>query len=86
MLHRLGEALLFVGSDRICYGSEAFIWPHIQPYINAWATMEMPDELQDKYGYPELTSEIKEKVFGINFANGLGIESALKKVELGLAA
>lgn len=86
MLHRLGEALLFVGSDRICYGSEAFIWPHIQPYIDAWATMEMPDELQDKYGYPQLTREIKEKVFGINFANGLGIDLNRKRAELGLAA
>jgi hypothetical protein len=86
MLHRLGEALLYVGSNRICYGSEAFIWPHIQSYIDAWATMEMPEELQDKYGYPELSRDIKEKVFGLNFANGLGIDLAGKRAELGLAA
>jgi predicted TIM-barrel fold metal-dependent hydrolase len=86
MLHRLGECLLYVGEDRICYGSEAFIWPHIQTYIDAWANMEMPEDLQENYGYPELTRQIKEKIFGLNFAAGLGIDVAAKKRELGLAA
>lgn len=86
MLHRLGECLLYVGEKRICYGSEAFIWPHIQTYIDAWANMEMPEELQENYGYPELSREIKERIFGLNFAEGLGIDLAAKKQELGLAA
>jgi len=47
MLERLGEALLYVGSERICYGSEAFIWPHVQTYIDTLANLVMPDELQD---------------------------------------
>jgi predicted TIM-barrel fold metal-dependent hydrolase len=85
MLHRLGQALLYGGNRRICYGSEAFIWPHVQAYIDALATMEMPEELQDKYGYPELTRETKERIFGINFAEGLGIDLEAKKQELGLA-
>lgn len=85
MLHRLGEALLQVGNRRICYGSEAFIWPNIQPYIDAWAGMTMPDELQDRYGYPEITRETKERVFGINFAEALGLDLEAKKLELGLS-
>ena len=85
MLHRLGEALLYVGSDRICYGSEAFIWPHVQVYIDTLANLEMPDELQDKYGYPEITRDIKEDILGRAFANGMGIDIEVKKRELGLA-
>jgi predicted TIM-barrel fold metal-dependent hydrolase len=85
MMHRLGEVLLQVGNRRICYGSEAFIWPNVAPYIDAWAAMVMPDELQDRYGYPEITRETKERVFGVNFAEGLGLDLQAKKRELGLA-
>jgi predicted TIM-barrel fold metal-dependent hydrolase len=84
MLHRLGQTLLFVGADKLCYGSEGFLWPHMQTYIDTWANLEMPEELQDKYGYPELTPDIKEQVFGLNFARGLGIDLEVKKNELGL--
>jgi uncharacterized protein len=84
MLERLGQALLTAGEDRICYGSEAFIWPHVQAYIDAFAGMEMPDELQDRYGYPELTRQIKEKIFGLNLAAGMGVDLEAKKRELGL--
>ncbi|HEY8481348.1 MAG TPA: amidohydrolase family protein [Spirillospora sp.] len=86
MLHRLGQALLLCGDTRICYGSEAFIWPHVQAYIDALATMEMPEELQERYGYPELTRTTKERIFGLNFAEGLGIDVESKKRELGLTS
>ncbi|MEJ7635746.1 MAG: amidohydrolase family protein [Aeromicrobium sp.] len=85
MYHRLGQALLSVGNERLSYGSEGFIWPDIQAYINLWAKMEMPEELQDRYGYPELTRETKERVFGLNFANALGVDLEAKKRELGLS-
>jgi predicted TIM-barrel fold metal-dependent hydrolase len=85
MLHRLGEALLFVGSDRLCYGSEAFIWPHVQSYIDTVATMQMPEELQDRYGYPEITRKMREDILGRSFAAGIGIDIDSKKKELGLS-
>lgn len=84
MLHRLGEALLYVGSERICYGSEAFIFPHVQTYIDTLVNLEMPEELQENYGYPELTREIKENILGKAFAKGIGVDIEAKKKELGL--
>jgi len=84
MLHRLGKALLYVGEDRICYGSEAFLWPKVQLYINLLAELEMPLELQEQYGYPEITRETRRKIFGANFAKALGVnlEAKLKALEL----
>jgi predicted TIM-barrel fold metal-dependent hydrolase len=76
MIGRLGKALFYCGDDRICYGTDAFAWPHVQSYIDAFATMEMPDDLQDGYGYPALARETKEKIFGLNFARGAGIDLA----------
>jgi predicted TIM-barrel fold metal-dependent hydrolase len=78
-LHRLGKALMFVGADRLLWGSEAFIWPNIQGYIDLFAELEMPEELQDQYGYPPLTHEMKRKIFGENFARLLGIDIEEKR-------
>jgi len=33
---------------------------------------EIPKQMQEEYGYPELTYEIKEKILGLNHARLLG--------------
>lgn len=78
MLHRLGKALLHAGPAKLCYGTDAFLWPNVQAYIDLWAGLEMPDELQDGYGYPALTREIKERIFGLNFAEAMGLDLQAK--------
>jgi uncharacterized protein len=83
--HWIGKALMFVGEDRLLWGSEAFIWPNVQGYIDLFAGMEMPEELQDGYGYPPLTKDVKRKIFGENFARLLGIDVQKKLEELGKA-
>jgi predicted TIM-barrel fold metal-dependent hydrolase len=82
MLHRLGEALLHVGEDRLCYGTDAFLWPGVQLYIDLIAELEMPEELQEDYGYPAITDETRRKLLGANFASIFGIDLAAKQAEL----
>lgn len=79
---QLGKAIRSVGADRLVWGSEAFAYPRVQPYIKAFADMEMPAELQERYGYPEVTDEIKRKVLGLNFARlmGVDVEAKLRKL------
>jgi predicted TIM-barrel fold metal-dependent hydrolase len=81
-LDQIGKALVYVGPDRLLWGSEAFIWPNVQGYIDIFANLEMPEELQSDYGYPALTRDIKRKIFGENFARLLGIDVEAKKHEL----
>jgi hypothetical protein len=71
-----------VGADRLVWGSEAFAYPKIQPYIRAFADMEMPKDLQERYGYPEITDEIKRKVLGLNFARLMQVDVESKLREL----
>lgn len=84
-MHRLGKALMYVGPDRLLWGSEAFIWPNIQGYIELFCEAEMPEELQEGYGYPAFTKEMKRKIFGENYAGLLGIDVEAKKAELAAA-
>jgi hypothetical protein len=81
-LHQLGKALLFIGPEKLFYGSEAFAWPNLQGYIDLFANMEMPDELQEKYGYPEITDDAKRMILGENAARLFGIDIEAKKREL----
>jgi uncharacterized protein len=80
-MHRLGKALMLVGPDRLLWGSEAFIWPNVQGYIELFAEAQMPEELQEGWGYPEITKEMKQKIFGENYAGLLGIDIEAKKRE-----
>ena len=78
----MGKALRGVGPDRLLWGSEAFAYPRVQPYINVLADMQMPEELQDRYGYPEITGEMKAKMLGLNMARlmALDVEAKLKEL------
>lgn len=81
-LHAIGKCLLHVGPDRLLWGSEAFVWPKVQAYIDLFADMKMPEDLQDGYGYPELTDDVKAKIFGLNYARVMGIDVEAKIEEL----
>lgn len=74
----VGKAVRSVGSERILWGSEAFAYPRVQPYIEAFANMEMPEELQDRYGYPALTLEAKRNILGLNMARLMDVDVAAK--------
>ena len=86
MLDRLGKALFYCGDDRLCYGTDAFMWPHVQAYIDAFAEMQIPEDMQDGYGYPALTREGRERILGLNIARALGVDLDAKRRELGLPA
>jgi predicted TIM-barrel fold metal-dependent hydrolase len=71
---RLGKALMVVGPDRLLWGSEAFIWPDIQGLLNIFDQLQMPEELQDRYGFPEITESMRRKILGLNQARLLGMD------------
>ena len=78
MTHRLGQALLHVGADRLCYGTDAFLWPKVQLYIDLLSELQFSPELQDGYGYPEITPEMRGQMLGGNIARALGIDLAAR--------
>ena len=61
----IGKLLFWCGEDKIIYGSEAPIW---QPQwaLDAFWNFEIPQDLVDGYGYPQLTTQAKKKILGEN--------------------
>jgi predicted TIM-barrel fold metal-dependent hydrolase len=70
----LGKLLFWAGEDKIVYGSEAPIF-HPQWALEAFWNFELPQDLVDGYGYPQLTQEAKRKILGGNLLRLHGMEA-----------
>jgi uncharacterized protein len=78
----IGELLESVGSDRLIYGSEGALSGNPTAFIKALLDFNIAEDLQDGYGFPQITREDKEKILGLNLARLLGIDVEVKKEEL----
>ena len=71
----LGKLLFWCGEDKIIYGSETPIW---QPQwaLEAFWDFQLPQDLVEGYGYPQLTEQAKRKILGENLLrlHGLDVE------------
>ena len=52
---QLGQLLQMVGSEKLCYASDAALSGGPAPYLRAFMDLEIPDDLRDGYGYPQIT-------------------------------
>jgi uncharacterized protein len=72
--HVLGKLLLRLGEDRVLWGTDAIWLGSPQPQIMAFRAFQISEELQERYGYPALTDEIKRKILGLNACRLLGLD------------
>ncbi len=72
--HVLGKLLKYVGEDNVTWGTDSIWFGTPQDQIQALRTFQISEQLQEQYGYPALTDELKQKIFGLNSARLYGIE------------
>jgi uncharacterized protein len=72
--HYLGKLMKYVGEDNICWGTDCIAGAAPQSQIEALRAITIPQDMQDQYGYPELTTERKAKIFGLNSARIYGVD------------
>ncbi len=58
------------------WGTDAIWYGPAQPAIDAFRAFQIPEAMRERFGYPELTPEIKAKILGRNAARVYGIELA----------
>jgi len=82
-LHMLGQMLQTAGADRILWGTDSIWNGSPQSQIERMRRLKMDDKLMKKYGYSELTAEIKNKILGLNAAKlfGINVEDARKAIK-----
>lgn len=72
--HFIGKLLKHVGEDNVVWGTDSIVTGAPQPHIELFRALTIPQNLQEQYGYPELTPAIKAKVFGLNAAKIYGVD------------
>jgi hypothetical protein len=74
--HIMGQLMKFMGADRIVFGSDSLWYGGPQWQIEALWRFQIPDEMRELYGYPELTPGAKRKILGLNSARLYKLPSA----------
>jgi predicted TIM-barrel fold metal-dependent hydrolase len=77
----LGKLLFWCGEDKIIYGSEAPIF-HPRWALDAFWNFQLPQDLVEGYGYPQLTEQAKRKILGENLLrlHGMDVEETKDRV------
>ncbi len=75
--HVLGKLLVAVGPDNLLWGTDSIWYGSPQAQIEAFRAFTITPEFQERFGYPELTEELKAKILGANAARLYGIDPSI---------
>ena len=78
--HVLGKLLLAVGEDNLLWGTDSCWYGPSQVVIDAFRAFQIPAAYRERWGYPELTPEIKAKILGLNAARLYGIDAGAARL------
>lgn len=76
--YMLGLMIDAFGEDHVLWGTDSIWWGSPQWQIEAFRRLQMPDDLQKRFGFKPLTDTVKEKIFGLNSASVCGIDVKAK--------
>jgi predicted TIM-barrel fold metal-dependent hydrolase len=71
--HAIGTALQWVSHEKIVMGLD-LPFDDTKRIVDYVRNLQMPEELQEKWGYPEITDEIRAGILGLNLARLAKIE------------
>jgi hypothetical protein len=65
--HMIGESLQWVSDDKIVMGLD-LAFDDMGKAVDYIRNLEIPEELQEKWGYKPITDETRAKILGLNLA------------------
>lgn len=64
--HALGKMFKYIGEDNVLWGTDSVWYGSPQDQIQAFRTFQISSELREQHGYPQITPQLRAKVFGLN--------------------
>jgi predicted TIM-barrel fold metal-dependent hydrolase len=64
--HALGKLVKYCGENNVLWGTDSIWYGSPQDQIEAFRAFQIAPELRAKHGYPEITPELRAKIFGLN--------------------
>jgi hypothetical protein len=80
--HALGKLLSRVGADRVLWGTDAIWYGAPQAQIMAFRSFAISAAFQERFGYAEITDELRRKVLGLNAANLFRLDPEARRCRL----
>jgi hypothetical protein len=74
--HALGKLLLHCGESNVLWGTDSIWYGSPQDQIQAFRAFQIAPALREKHGYPEITSQLRAKIFGLSAAKVYGLSAA----------
>ncbi|NQV79344.1 MAG: amidohydrolase family protein [Alphaproteobacteria bacterium] len=74
--HVLGKLFTHVGQQNVLWGTDSIWYGSPQDQITAFRAFRIAEPLQEKYGYPAMTPDLRRAVFGLNGARVYGLDPA----------
>jgi hypothetical protein len=71
--HLIGQQLYYMGSEHIVFGSDTLWYGGPQWQIEALWRFQIPERLQERWGYPAITEQDKRNILGLNSARLYGL-------------
>ena len=64
--HALGKLFRYCGEQNVLWGTDSIWYGSPQDQIQAFRTFQISEEFRERYGYPEITPDLRARVFGLN--------------------
>jgi len=64
--HLMGKLLKYVGENNVLWGTDSIWYGSPQDQIQAFRTFQISPHFRERFAYPEITPDIRAKVFGLN--------------------
>jgi predicted TIM-barrel fold metal-dependent hydrolase len=77
--HGLGKLIQYCGEDNVLWGTDSIWYGSPQDQIQAFRSFQIGAELRDKYGYAQITPQLRAKIFGLNAAKVYGVTPNARK-------
>jgi predicted TIM-barrel fold metal-dependent hydrolase len=74
--HCVGKLVKHLGADNVLYGSDCVWYGSPQDQIQAFRAFQISTEFQERFGYPQMTADLRARIFGLNGARVYGIDVA----------
>jgi predicted TIM-barrel fold metal-dependent hydrolase len=71
--HRMGKLLLWCRPEKVVWGSEVPLWPSSTKLLEMAWEFQIPEELQQGWGFPEITDDDRKLMYGGNMLRLLGM-------------
>jgi predicted TIM-barrel fold metal-dependent hydrolase len=71
--HLIGQLLYYMGDENILFGSDSMWYGGPQWQIEALWRSQIPDNIRERWGYPQLDKGAKKNILGLNSARLYGL-------------